>query len=72
MNLEEFEFQARNEIETTLNQLQTIMLLVAELDAQFTGVQMQTAHLRSQVSAAGDLVQKLSQLIEDYLLEQKQ
>ncbi len=72
MNLEEFEFQTRNEIETTLNQLQTIMLLIAELDAQSTGEVMTIAQLKAQVFAAGNSVQTLSQLIEHYLLEQKQ
>ncbi|PPS45199.1 hypothetical protein [Chroococcidiopsis sp. TS-821] len=57
MNLEEFETQYRNTLERSLNQLQTTVLLLAQLEANIASV-------------SRDL-QTLSQTVEDFISEQK-
>lgn len=57
MNLEEFELQARDVLEQTLNHLQAATLLATELELR--------------ISAAGHSVQALGQLIETFVAEQK-
>jgi len=57
MTLEEFESQTRDELEQTLNQLQSATLLIAELTAQ--------------ISQAGRTVQSLSQSVETFVIQQK-
>jgi hypothetical protein len=57
MNLEEFELQTRDVLEQTLNQLQAATLLATELETR--------------ISAAGQSVQALGQLIETFVAEQK-
>jgi hypothetical protein len=58
MNLEEFESQARETIEQTLNQLHTASLLVGQLETQ--------------IAETGKSLQALSQLIEDFIEQQRQ
>lgn len=58
MNLEEFESQTREMIEQTLNQLHTASLLVGQLETQ--------------IAETGKSLQALSQLIEDFIEQQKQ
>lgn len=57
MNLEEFETQYRDAIDETLNQLQTVVLLLAQLQARITNV--------------GQDLQNLSQTVEDLVTAQK-
>ncbi|MBW4470042.1 MAG: hypothetical protein KME45_06515 [Stenomitos rutilans HA7619-LM2] len=57
MTLEEFESQTREELEQTLNQLQSATLLIAELTAQ--------------ISQTGRTVQSLSQNIETFVTQQR-
>ena len=57
MTLEEFESQTREELEQTLNQLQSATLLIAELTAQIT--------------QTGRTVQSLSQNIETFVTQQR-
>ena len=57
MTLEEFESQAREELEQTLNQLQVATLLIAQLTDQIT--------------QTGRTVQVLSQNIETFVVEQR-
>lgn len=57
MNLQEFETHYRNEIEESLNQLQTAVLLVAQLQVKIIN--------------AGENVQNLSHSLEEFLSEQR-
>ncbi|AFZ29523.1 hypothetical protein Glo7428_0945 [Gloeocapsa sp. PCC 7428] len=57
MNLEEFETQYRNTLDRSLNQLQTTVLLLAQLEANIASV-------------SKDL-QTLSQTVEEFISEQK-
>ena len=57
MTLQEFETHYRNEIEESLNQLQTAVLLVAQLQIK--------------IISAGENVQNLSHSLEEFLSEQK-
>lgn len=57
MNLQEFETQYRNEIEQSLNQLQTAVLLLA--------------HLESRISSVGQDLQNLSLTVEEFVAEQR-
>lgn len=57
MTLEEFESQTREELEQTLNQLQSATLLIAELTTQ--------------ISQTGRTVQSLSQSIEAFVTQQR-
>ena len=57
MNLQEFETRYRNEIEESLNQLQTAVLLVAQLQVKIIN--------------AGENVQNLSHSLEEFLSEQR-
>lgn len=57
MNLEEFESQYRNSIERSLNQLQTVVLLLAQLENRITSV--------------GRDLQALSQTVEEFIIEQR-
>lgn len=56
MNLLEFEVQYRNAIDETLNELQTAVLLLAQLQARITNV--------------GQDLQNLSQTVEDFVTQQ--
>ena len=53
MNVQEFRDQTRSALETTLNELQAATLLVAELEIQITN--------------AGRTVQRLTQVIEQFI-----
>lgn len=57
MNLEEFEAQHRNSIEATLNQLQTVVLLVAQLEARVIDI--------------GQNLQNLSLTVEEFIIKQR-
>ena len=57
MTLQEFETHYRNEIEESLNQLQTAVLLVAQLQIK--------------IISAGENVQSLSHSLEEFLSEQR-
>lgn len=57
MNLEEFETQYRSTIEESLNQLQTAVLLVANLE--------------SKIATVGQDLQNLSQIVEEFITEQR-
>ena len=57
MTLQEFETNYRNEIEESLNQLQTAVLLVAQLEIKILN--------------AGQNVQNLSHSLEEFLSKQK-
>lgn len=57
MTLQEFETNYRNEIEESLNQLQTAVLLLAQLQIKILN--------------AGQNVQNLSHSLEEFLNEQK-
>lgn len=57
MNLEEFEVQSQNAIEEILNHLQTTNLLVAQAEEQ--------------IEEVGRSVQSLSQLIEEFIAQQR-
>ncbi|MBD1881229.1 MULTISPECIES: hypothetical protein [unclassified Coleofasciculus] len=57
MKLEEFENQYRNAMDDTLNQLQTVILLLAQVEAQVRGI--------------SSSVQNLSLTVEKYINENK-
>jgi len=57
MTLEEFESQTRDELEQTLNQLQSATLLLAKLT--------------DQISQTGRTVQLLSQSVETFVIQQR-
>lgn len=57
MNLQEFETQYKTTIEQSLNQLQTAVLLLAQLENRITTV--------------GRDLQNLSQALEEFINEQK-
>lgn len=57
MNLQEFETQYRNTIEQSLNQLQTAVLLMAQLEDKITTV--------------GRDLQNLSQVVEEFINEHR-
>jgi len=57
MELDEFEAQYKQAIEENLNQLQTAVLLLAQLEARITSV--------------GQNLQNLSQAVEEYLTQQR-
>jgi len=57
MNLDELESQTRNVVEQALTQLQTVTLLISDLE--------------SRVAQAGQSVQELSQLIEIFVSSQR-
>ncbi|PSB60467.1 hypothetical protein C7B61_17410 [filamentous cyanobacterium CCP1] len=58
MNLNEFESQARNTLEQTLNQLQAATLMIARLEVQ--------------LAEAGRTIQILSGQIEEFISQQRQ
>jgi hypothetical protein len=57
MTLEEFELQTRDELEQTLNQLQSATLLIAKLAAQ--------------ISETGRTVHLLSQSVETFVTQER-
>ncbi|HEY9779760.1 MAG TPA: hypothetical protein V6D09_06445 [Leptolyngbyaceae cyanobacterium] len=57
MNIEEFETNYRNGIDETLNQLQTAVLLLSQLEARITII--------------GQDLQNLSQTVEEFVVEQR-
>lgn len=57
MNIEEFENQYRNSIDEALNQLQTAVLLLAQLEDRITVI--------------GQDLQNLSQTVEEFVTEQR-
>ncbi|MDZ8184870.1 MAG: hypothetical protein RMX96_08465 [Nostoc sp. ChiSLP02] len=57
MNLQDFEAQYREVMAETLNELQTTVLLLAEV--------------QSKISKIGNSVQNLSQRVEEFIAEQK-
>lgn len=57
MNLQDFESQYRIIMDQTLNELQTAILLLAQV--------------QSQISQIGNSVQTLSQSVEEFISEQK-
>ena len=57
MNIEEFETNYRNGIDETLNQLQTALLLLSQLEARITVI--------------GQDLQNLSQTVEEFVVEQR-
>ncbi|PSB06584.1 hypothetical protein C7B76_29410 [filamentous cyanobacterium CCP2] len=57
MNLNEFESQARNTLEQTLNQLQAATLMIARLEVQ--------------LAEAGRTIQILSGQIEEFISQQR-
>lgn len=57
MNLEEFETQYRARIEENLNELQTAVLLAAQLE--------------NRIHALGRNLQNMSQTVEEFIREQK-
>lgn len=57
MNLQEFETEYRNAMDESLNQLQTAILLLAQLEAQITNV--------------GRDLQNLSQTVEEFISEHR-
>lgn len=58
MNIQEFETQYRNGIDQTLNQLQTAVLLLAQLENRITII--------------GQDLQNLSQTVEEFVIQQQQ
>jgi len=58
MNLEEFETQYRNNMEQTLNQLQTAFLLLANLQIRLTNVSQD--------------LQNLNEVAEEFFTQQKE
>lgn len=58
MNIQEFETQYRNGIDQTLNQLQTAVLLLAQLENRITVI--------------GQDLQNLSQTVEEFVIQQQQ
>jgi len=57
MDLEEFETQYRNNIETTLNHLQTVLLLLAQLEIRVINV--------------GQDLRNLSETVEEFVIQQR-
>jgi len=57
MDLEEFENQYRNNIEITLNHLQTVLLLLAQLEIRVTDV--------------GQDLRNLSETVEEFVIQQR-
>lgn len=57
MNLEEFETHYRNSIDATLNQLQSVVLLVAQLEARVTNI--------------GQDLQNLSLTVEEFIIQKR-
>lgn len=57
MNIEEFELNYRNGIDDTLNQLQTAVLLLAQLEDRITVI--------------GQDLQNLSQTVEEFVTQQR-
>ena len=57
MNIQEFETNYRNGIDETLNQLQTAVLLLSQLEARITII--------------GQDLQNLSQTVEEFIIEQQ-
>ncbi|MGI8501681.1 MAG: hypothetical protein ACR2LR_11145 [Hassallia sp.] len=57
MNLQDFESQYRNAMDETLNELQTAMLLIAQAQRK--------------ISVIGNNVQNLSQIVEEFIVNQK-
>jgi hypothetical protein len=57
MNIEEFELNYRNGIDDTLNQLQTAVLLLAQLEDRITII--------------GQDLQNLSQTVEEFVTQQR-
>lgn len=57
MNIEEFENNYRETIDKSLNELQTVVLL--------------TAHLQTRITIIGQSFQNLSQIVEEFINEQK-
>jgi hypothetical protein len=57
MNIEEFELNYRNGIDDTLNQLQTAVLLLAQLEDRITVI--------------GQDLQNLSLTVEDFVTQQR-
>lgn len=57
MNIEEFEINYRNGIDETLNQLQTAVLLLAQLENRITVI--------------GQDLQNLSQTVEEFVVQQQ-
>jgi hypothetical protein len=58
MNLDEFEAQFRDGVDITLNQLQTVTLLLSQLQIQH--------------SAAGESLQNLTLLVETFITQQRE
>lgn len=58
MNIEEFELNYRNGIDETLNQLQTAVLLLAQLEDRITVI--------------GQDLQNLSQTVEEFVTQQQE
>lgn len=57
MNIEEFENNYRRTIDESLNELQTVVLL--------------TANLQNRITSIGQSLQNLSQTVEEFIAEQK-
>jgi hypothetical protein len=57
MNIQEFEIQYRNNIDETLNQLQTAVLLLAQLENRITVISQD--------------LQNLSLIVEEFITEQQ-
>lgn len=57
MNLEEFEAQYRHTLDESLNQLQSAVLLLAQLEARITNV--------------GQDLRSLSEILEEYITQQQ-
>jgi len=57
MNIQEFETNYRNSIDETLNQLQTAVLLLSQLEARITVI--------------GQDLQNLSQTVEEFVIQQR-
>lgn len=57
MNLEEFETRYRYEMNESLNQLQIVVLLLAQLEAR--------------IATVGDNLQNISQTLEEFIIEQR-
>jgi exonuclease VII small subunit len=57
MDIEEFEAEYRTNMEETLNQLQTAVLLLAKLESKLVNV--------------GQNLQNISQTVEDFVIQQR-
>jgi hypothetical protein len=57
MNIEEFESQYRDHMDRTLNELQTAVLLLAQV--------------QNKISEIGNSIQNLSQSVEEFIMHQK-